>query len=375
MTRAPVVLDVRTASARYPGIGRYTTGLARALADDPHARGVMLLHGPCPDARLPLSVLPGIVCRASPFDLRQQWEVRRTLRQSGARLYHSPYYLMPFAPGVRTVVTCYDLIPLTVPGLFGPGRRLAFRVAHALAFRAASAIIVPSRSTRDDVSRLFPTHATKVEVVPIGWEFPPAPAGADDRDLRRRLGVPDEFVLSVGSNKPHKNLRVLVEAWSQVTERARDGAAPLPLVLAGPRDARFDEGGAAADALRRAGRLLSVGAVPDAALAALYRGATLFVFPSIAEGFGLPVIEAMGHGAPVVCSRIRPLLELTGGAAALFDPNDAGALATLLERMLASPADRDRLSEAGLARAAAFTWERAARMTTTLYGRILGEQS
>ncbi len=374
MSAAPIVLDARTASAHYPGIGRYTIGLARALAAHSDVPGLRLLHGPCPDARLPLSAMPGIVCRASPFDLRQQWEVRRALRDSGARLYHSPYYLMPFAPGVRTVVTCYDLIPLTVPGLFSPARRLAFRLAHALAFRAASAIIVPSAATGADVARLFPAHAANVEVLPIGWEFPAGSGEADGPGLRRQLGVPDDYVLSVGSNKPHKNLRVLVEAWSLVTARARNRAARLPLVLAGVRDSRFGEGGVAADALRRAGHLISLGPVPDASLAALYRGATLFVFPSIAEGFGLPVIEAMGHGVPVVCSRIRPLLELSGDAAASFEPNDAGALARLLEHLLASRADRERMREASLVRASAFTWERAARMTATLYGRILGER-
>jgi alpha-1,3-rhamnosyl/mannosyltransferase len=375
MSAPPIVLDARTASAHYPGIGRYTTGLARALAVQTHTPGLMLLHGPCPDARLPLSVLPGMTCRASPFDLRQQWEVRRALRDSGARLYHSPYYLMPFAPGVRTVVTCYDLIPLTVPGLFSPARRLAFRLAHGLAFRAASAIIVPSAATRDDVSRLFPAHAAKVEVLPIGWEFPAAEGEADGSRLRRQLGVPDDYVLSVGSNKPHKNLRVLVEAWSQVVARSGHRDSLLPLVLAGPRNARFDNGGPAADPLLRDGRLIDLGPVSDADLAALYRGATLFVFPSIAEGFGLPVLEAMGHGAPVVCSGIRPLLELSGDAAVSFDPNDAGALARLLEHLIASRAERESMREAGLARAAAFTWERAARMTATLYGRVLGDWS
>jgi alpha-1,3-rhamnosyl/mannosyltransferase len=375
MSRASIVLDARTASAHFPGIGRYTTGLARALADRPDAAQVALLHGPSPDPRLPLSTLPGIACGASPFDLRQQWQVRRALSACGARLYHSPYYLMPFAPGVRTIVTCYDLIPLTVPGLFGPALRLAFRFAHSLAFRAASAIIVPSRSTRDDVSRIFPADATKVEVIPLGWEFARTESGEPAARLRHQLGIPGDYLLSVGSNKPHKNLSVLVDAWTQVVDRCRDRGALPPLVLAGPRDARFDDGGPRARQLRDTGHLMSLGPVSDAALAALYRGAELFVFPSRAEGFGLPVIEAMGCGAPVACSRIPALVELSGDAAALFAPQDAAALARLLEHLLASPADRDALREAGRVRATAFTWEQAARATSALYARILGERT
>jgi glycosyltransferase involved in cell wall biosynthesis len=375
MNTAPIALDTRTASAHFPGIGRYATGLARALARQTETPGVILLHGLSPDPRLPLFALPGIACSASPFDVRQQWEMRRVLRACGARLYHSPYFLMPFAPGVRAVVTCYDMIPLIVPGLFGPARRLAYRLAHTLAFRAASAIIVPSDATRDDVSRLFPGHAPKVEVLPIGWEFAATESEDQASRLRQQLGVPDEYLLSVGSNRPHKNLRVLVDAWTEVVNRNRGLAALPPLVLVGPRDARFDEGGPRIDHERQAGHLISLGPVSDAALAALYRGATLFVFPSLAEGFGLPVIEAMGCGAPVACSRIPALMELSGDAAALFDPNDAAALTRLLEHLLASPAERDTLRQAGLARAAAFTWERAARSTAALYARILGERT
>jgi len=333
---------------------------------------MMLLHGPESDPLLPLSRWPGVTCRSTPFSLDQQWKVRACLRHAGAALYHSPYYLMPVAPGAPSIVTCNDLIPLTVPGLFGGPARLAYRLAHAMAFRAASAIVVPSASTRDDVARCFPRYHGKLEVVPHGWEFAEAIGGDRSHRLRRQLGVPDAYVLAVGTNRPHKNLRVLADAWERALSRRRDGGRKATLVLAGPRDERFDDGGPTGERLKAGGHLLSLGPVSDEALAALYGGASLFVCPSRAEGFGLPVVEAMGLGAPVICSRIPALVEVAGGAAALFDPADSGALARLLEHLLEAPDERESMRQAGFARAAAFTWTRAADTMAGLYRRLAG---
>jgi len=372
MRTGPIVLDARTASPHFPGIGRTVVGLARALATGPTAPKMMLIHGPDPDPRLPLAQWPAVTCRSSPFSLRQQWEIRAGLRRAGAALYHSPFYLMPVAPGTPAVVTCNDLIPLTIPGLFGLPARLAYRMAHALAFRAASAIVVPSVSTRDDVTRLFPRQCRKLEVVPHGWEF--TEATDDERLLRmlRERGVPGAYVLTVGTNKPHKNLRLLAEAWEVMLNRRRGRNGGATLVLAGPRDPRFDEGGPAGERLKAGGHLVSLGPVSDETLGALYRCATLCVCPSRAEGFGLPAVEAMGLGTPVICSRIPALVEVAGGAAALFDPVDADGLARLLERLLKAPDERESMRLAGFARAAAFTWARAADSMAGLYERIAG---
>jgi glycosyltransferase involved in cell wall biosynthesis len=371
MTPGPVVLDVRTASPHFPGIGRNVAGLARALARAARPWPLALLHGPRCDPRLPLGEVAGIACTSSPFQIAQQWEVRRRLRAHGTRLYHSPYYLMPVVPGITTVVTCYDLIPLTVRGLFDPARRFAFRAAHALAFRAAAAIVVPSDATARDVARVFPAHAAKIHVVPIGWEFEPAPASGAATGVEAS-GIDGPFVLSVGSNKPHKNLDVLIDAWSRVVDGRRGSPVQPRLVLAGPRDPRYRGRAAEADRLRRDGHLVTLGPVSDARLASLYRDAALFVLPSRAEGFGLPVLEAMAFGTPVVCSRIDALVELCGPSAAAFCPvDDAAVLAVTLDRLLDDRDERWRLQAAGRARAAAFGWDRAGALTLDLYQRLL----
>ena len=212
----------------------------------------------------------------------------------------------------------------------------------------------------------------KLEVVPHGWEFGEAIDGDRSLRVRRELGVPDAYVLAVGTNKPHKNLRVLAEAWEIMLNRRRDRRDGATLVLAGPRDPRFDEGGPTGERLKSAGHLVSLGPVSDEALGALYRGAMLFVCPSRAEGFGLPAVEAMGLGAPVVCSRIPALVEVAGEAAALFDPEDADALGRLLEHLLEARGERESMRQAGFARAAAFTWARAAETMAGLYERVAG---
>ena len=372
MTVGPIAFDARAATPHFPGIGRTIVGLANALAAGIRPPQMVILHNDRPHPGLPLSRWPMQACRTTPFDLGQQWEIRVRLRRAAASMYHSPYYLMPYAPGVPAVVTCNDLIPLTVPGLFSPPARAGIRIAHAMAFRAASVIVVPSRATHDDVARLFPRHAGKLEVVPHGWDSIGDIDEVRAARLRHELGVHGRYILAVGSNKPHKNLQVLVEAWATVAGRFDAGGTATALVLAGPRDPRFPDGGSTGERLAVAGRMVSVGPVSDETLAALYGGATLLVCPSRAEGFGLPVAEAMGLGVPVVCSRAPALVEVAGCAGAHFDSDDPGGLARLIERLLGAPDEREAMRHAGFTRAAELTWARAAERMSTLYARVAG---
>jgi alpha-1,3-rhamnosyl/mannosyltransferase len=360
------VLDTRTVTRHFPGVGRAAAGLARALAQVRPAADIRLLHAEPPDPRLPLDVLAGIACSCSPFDWRQHRVVPHLLRAARASVYHCPFYLMPIRPGVPSIVTCYDLIPLLVAGLFGPARRAAYRAAHAVAFATASAIVVPSAATRDQVVRFFPRHASKVHVIPLGCAGALPGTSASGSAHRRALGVPARYVLHVGSNKPHKNLALLHRAWRRVVDGGRAGDASL--VLVGPRDPRYDDGGSAG----RNARVYTLGEVSDEALAALYEGAALLVLPSRAEGFGLPALEAMAHGTPVACAEVPALVEVTAGAAALFAPDDEAEVARVIARVLGDADERASLAAAGRARAAAFAWDRVAADTWALYVAVVG---
>lgn len=364
-----VTLDLRTATDHFPGIGRYALSLAGALAELAPETDLQLLFPVGSDAAR-LSLLPDrpvIPCPASPFSLGQQWQVPRLLRSTGATLYHSPYYLMPYWPGLPTVLTVHDFIPLVCPGYYTTLQRLIYRAAHSLALRTAAAVIVDSAATRGDLLRFHRVDPARVVTIPLaaGSQFRP-PAAAAIMAVGRQYRLPPGYALFLASNKPHKNLLGLVRAWPGVLRR-RPGAH---LVVAGHWDARFAEPAAAVEALGLAQSVTFLGPVAERDLPALYAGADVFVFPSYYEGFGLPVLEAMACGAPVICSDRSSLPEVAGAAAVLVDPDDGEALAEAIAGVLADPDRRDDLRRRGLAQAATFSWSRTAAATLAVYERI-----
>jgi alpha-1,3-rhamnosyl/mannosyltransferase len=365
-----VVLDGRCIQDHFPGIARYSYNLARALAtvaDEP----VDVLVDPTAVNRhydlAELARAPGLRLRPIVAPVFSPAGILRTslaVRWSRAEMYHSPYYLRPPIVPSRSVVTVFDLISETFPpartGLAPRLRRRAHHAAVSLAIRCSSHTLVPSQYTLRELRRLYPGPAGGVSIIPLGVEkrFAPAPASATAA-LRDRYGLPARFILAVAINKPHKNLARLVEALRSVPEVA--------LVLAGPVDRRYPDGAALAARSGLADRVIQLGPVPDADLPVLYSAATAFAFTSLAEGFGLPPLEAMACGTAVVCSRASSLPEVAGDAALLVDPGDASAIAAALNRVLEDAILRERLVEAGRERAAELTWERTAWLTWAAY--------
>ncbi len=367
-----LALDARTATDHFPGIGRYVVNLARGLAQVAPDLRISLLQDPnAPATRLPLPDLPRIPCLASPFSIRQQWLVPGQLHRLRATLYHSPYYLMPYWPGLPTVLTCYDLIPLAYPRYFSPMQRLIYWLAHRLALSVACVLLAISEATKADLIRHFRIAPDRILVTPLAADARFAPCPLEDiAAVRQKYALPDGYVLYVGSNKPHKNLVRLIEAWSLVVSSAPYAAHP-PLVIAGHWDSRYPQ---TQEKVVQSGirdRVIFLHDVPEQELAALYSGASLFVFPSLYEGFGLPVLEAMACGTPVVCSHTSSLPEVAGDAALLVDPLDVEGIAASIRRALGDEGLRQRMREKGLARAAIFSWEQTARMTLAAYERAL----
>ncbi len=178
------------------------------------------------------------------------------------------------------------------------------------------------------------------------------------------MGLPEQYILYAGYNRPHKNLGRLIEAWARLQPQ------PLPLAIAGVLDPRFKMAERKAEILRLGDAIRFIGPVPESDLPALYCGAELFVFPSAYEGFGLPVLEAMACGTPVACSEAGSLPEIAGGAAVLFDPSDVDAMANAIEGTLANPDLRAALSRQSVTRAAQFSWETTGRLTLAAYRRF-----
>jgi len=229
-----------------------------------------------------------------------------------------------------------------------------------LAARRSELVLTDSEASKRDLIDLLAVDPTRVVVVPLGPGLPEPPKPLEQNEVRTRLELGDApIVLTVAAKRPHKNLDRLLEAFAQVETDAL-------LVVPGFETAFESE------LKQRAGeRVRFVGWLDDDMLDGLYRTATCFVLPSLAEGFGLPVLEAMARGTPVGCSRASSLPEVGGGAALYFDPLDTGAIATALGQLLGYAELRAHLREAGIARAAEFSWQRTAEATLEQYERAV----
>jgi glycosyltransferase involved in cell wall biosynthesis len=276
----------------------------------------------------------------------------------------SGFELPPRGPWAR-VTTVHDLIPLRLPRLVPARHRWAVRLLLGAALRRAARVIAVSAVTREEIVARYRLPPGRVVVVPeaAAAHFTP-PSAAAVAVARSRYGLGRPYLLSVGLLEPKKNVAALLEAVARL-RRAGGWDPTTELVLVGAPGWGPDPG-RRSRALGLDGLVRFVGPVPDADLPALYGGALGFAFPSLWEGFGLPVLEAMACGTPVVASNRGALPEVTAGAALLAEPTPP-ALAEALAQLIADGALRERLRAAGLARAAQFSWERTARETLAVY--------
>ncbi len=304
------------------------------------------------------------------------WSLPAFLRAQACGTYYTFNYITsPRHRGYRVVLTMHDTVPLDFPELL-EGASRAFRLYHrvpgllARVLARADRIVTVSEASRRAIAGRFPEAAARVRVVLQGANLT-APPGGDGLAARARYGLPDRYVLYVGRLDPHKNLPYLVSEFAATSALRASGAA---LAIAGPRDERYlPKLRERAERAGAADRVRFVGYVTEGDLGAVYAGALALVMPSLAEGFGRPVLEAMACGTPVLSSARSSLPEVGGEAALYFDPESPGALAALLDRVAGDPVLRDQLAVAGRARAARFTWERcAAEIAEILRGPSLG---
>jgi glycosyltransferase involved in cell wall biosynthesis len=286
-------------------------------------------------------------------------------RRRGCDVVHGLAYATPvLAPGVGTVVTILDLTWHHHPESAIPAARVMFRGLSRICGRSADRVIAISQAVADDLEQTLGIPPDKIDVTPLGVADALLAKATPADELRARFGIPAgaPVLLCVAQIATHKNLRVLLdalpdEAW---------------LVLPGRPTAHGAELEAHAAALGVGDRLVLPGFVSDADLEGLWATATAFVLPSLSEGFGLPVAEAMRRGVPVACSDASSLPEVAGGAALLFDPRSADAVREAIARLLGDAGLRERLAAAGRVRAAELTWEQTARATFASYRRALG---
>lgn len=345
-------IDARAAAEVPAGRGRYVRELLTALAALPEASDdSFLLYAREPWGELDERFSWRLIERRDPA---WHWSAAAAASGESDCFLSTNSYLTAWFTRIPTAVVVHDLVAFS-RGARPPARAAA--IEHATirpALRRASALVCVSLATRTDLIGRFPATADKALAIPLAANERFAHATAADAPAR--LGIERPYVLAVGTLEPRKNLERLVAAWNRLPRELR---LSHQLALVGPRG--WDDRGILAAAETAGARLL--GRVEDDELAALYAGCACFAYPSLYEGFGLPVLEAMAAGAPVVTSNVSSLPEVVGNAALLVDPYDVDAIAAAIELVLTDRRNAEELRARGRRRAAQFSWNRAARET------------
>lgn len=293
----------------------------------------------------------------------EQLVLPRAAARLGCDLVHSLGSTGPLTGRFRRVTTIHDLHFLTASEAHFGLRALGMRALVPLAARRSDRILTDSAFVRDEIVRHLRIDAGRIDVVPLGLGRPRAVEPTPAAELRERLALGDRpLVLSLSAKRPHKNLAGLLHALAAIPAERRPVA-----VLAGYHTAHEDELRDLAAQLGLDADVRFTGWISDADTEGLLAASAAFVFPSFAEGFGLPVLEAMARGVPVACSDRSSLPEVAGDAALLFDPSRPAQIAAAIERLLHEPELAARLAAAGRARAATFTWRRTAELTLAAY--------
>jgi glycosyltransferase involved in cell wall biosynthesis len=368
-------IDVSAAVHAKAGIGRYAGSLARALIEAEPGRFALFYNrsrGTQPPEGL--EHLPARTVSAG----YKPWRLAVWLGHlaglsfnrlvPGARLFHATEHLLPPLRGVPTVLTVHDMIFKLFPE---HQKRLNYWYLNAtmpLYCRRAGAIITVSQASKRDIVAHYGLAPERITVIyeAASPEFAPVPADLAEA-ARRRYGLPGRFAIVVGTIEPRKNLVRLLEAL----QRLRDGGLIIPLVVVGSKGWLYDDLFARLEQLEVRHDVHFPGYVPTADLPLLYNAATLAAMPSVYEGFGLPVLEAMACGTPVVSSDASCLPEIGGDAARYFDPYDVEAMVEALHAVWSGAELRAEMRARGLAQAARFSWARAARETLAVYESLV----
>ena len=379
MGEGPYCIDLSAAAHERAGLGRYAASLAEALL----GLGVPLtafLNDPR-ESRLqpPLSELPTYSARLP----RKRWRLRAALSYFGGpsmdralgdvQLFHATEHLLPKLSRARSVFTLHDTAYLLFPEYHLPRNRIYLRAMMPRFLERADRVIAVSENTRRDALRLYRLDPGKIEVIPEGVDarFLPEVDDTIVSAVRRRYGLPERFILCISTIEPRKNLTTLLEAYAALRHDHPD----VRLVIVGGKGWLFERFFERLRSLGLEGEVVLTGYVPDEDVPALLNAAEVFAFPSEFEGFGLPPLEAMACGVPVVCSNAASLPEVVGEAGVLLPPRDVAAWVEALGRLLDDAQLREDLRARGLERASRFTWDAAARRTLDVYRSVMEERS
>jgi glycosyltransferase involved in cell wall biosynthesis len=367
----PLTIGIDARKVHDFGIGTYVRSLIQALARiDTENRYLLLVR---PQDREALGDLPEnyqLLLESSPvYSVRELIALSWNLWRQHLDLYHATHYVLPAAVAPPVVVTIHDIIHLLYPD-FLPSR-MAFLYAQRMIRRSlhrGNAVVAVSQNTKSDLMQYFDVDGKKIQVVYNGVDdvFRGRLPEEDLERWLRSLGLERPYLLFVGNPKPHKNLDTVVQAYARARRLAQFDA---PLVCVGGRPASEMKIRQRAEHLGIGDRVRLLGHVAQEALPAIYQGATLFLYPTLYEGFGLPVVEAMASGVAVITSNNSALKEIAEGYGHLVDPLDIDGLARAIAHCMGDADHRERLARLGERRAQDFRWEETARKTLEIYRR------
>jgi glycosyltransferase involved in cell wall biosynthesis len=308
---------------------------------------------------------------ARPYSVSEQLRIPMDLRREGIDLFHAPHYVLPPLTPCKSVVTIHDCIHLRFPQYLP--NRLAYAYARSslwFATHRSNRVLTVSEASKRDILRYFRVPEGKIDVIynAIDERFGEPPAADEIERVRDRYQLNAPYILYAGNIKPHKNLERLIEAFH--TLRHGD-LEHVKLLIIGDEISKYATLRRAVHKYKLHKHVRFFGFVPDKTLAVLYRLARAFVFPSLYEGFGLPPLEAMASGTPVITSNLSSLPEVVGDAALLIDPYDADAIADAMRRVLLDSDLREDLRQRGLKRVAEFSWDRSIRRVREIYEEVL----
>ena len=358
------------------GIGAYVRNLLEAIARDPQSERYRFRVYVRPADRPSVPPLPErfeIVEEVSPgYSISELTTFAWRLWRDRLDLFHATHYVIPPLARARAVVTIHDIIHVLYPQFLPHRAALIYaRVMIRRALRRADRIITVSNNSKRDLVDYFGIPPARIEVIynGVAGRFRADLPGEETERVAAKYGLPRPYLLFLGGEKPHKNVRNVLRAFA---EARRDQTLPHALVLAGPMPKNRSRVEALIAALDLGEQVVRPGVVPEEDLPGLFAGADAFLYPTLYEGFGLPVAEAMACGVPVLTSSTSALQEIAGGYAYLVDPMDVDAIARGIVDLATDPARRREYAELGRRRAADFSWERAAAQTLKVYAEALG---
>ena len=356
------------------GVGTYVRNLVGQLAQLDHDTEYVLL---CKrdDLQLPERLGPNfraVADLSGQYSVREQISIPVHVLRTSPQLFHTPHYVLPALTPCRSIVTIHDCIHLVFPQyLQGRIARTYARAAFWTAVHRASRILTVSEASKKDILRFFSVPPEKVTVIynAIADHFYNEPPEEEVAQVRERYQLHERFVMYAGNVKPHKNIERLIDAF--VLLRQTTGYDDLKLLITGSEISKYATLRRAVHRYNLHKHVRFLGYQSEQALAVLYRLADVFVFPSLYEGFGLPPLEAMASGTPVVVSNASSLPEVVGDAGILVNPYDAASIADGIRRLLDDSALCQELKTRGVARARAFSWPGSVKRIRSIYQELV----